>query len=154
MVIQPGKSEQATIEFNPLGKSGEVLEEITVISNDPTDPVLKLHIAAQVKHDPGKLTGAQFQSIIFSEKCARCHGIPAAGSKSGAGLYAAVCLMCHGGPEQLKTRDRAELTRWTAVGDASKGMPGYAHSVGGPLSDSQIQSLVELTASSPPRQDK
>lgn len=146
MVIAPGKSAEVEVKLNPLGKSGSVLEEIAVISDDRSQPVLKVHVIAQVRHDPGRLSGEQFQKAIFSDRCATCHGVSAAGSKSGAGLYGSVCAMCHKGPEQLKTRAAAGIRRWTAIGNPSNGMPGYERAAGGPLTDIQIESLVNLIA--------
>jgi len=149
MVIEPGASEDVRVTFNPLGKSGNVVEEIWVVSDDPKQPVVKLYVAANVQHVPGKLTGEQFQTTIFSARCAACHGAPAAQSKSGDALYGAICVMCHGAPQSLKTRGRTELRRWIVTGNPARGMPGYAQSVGGPLSQAQIESLVERTAAAP-----
>ena len=58
--------------------------------------------------------------------------------------------MCHGpitdyakglSPELMA---EARLRPWVAEGLGANGMPGYATERGGPLSDEQIDSLVEL----------
>ena len=90
--------------------------------------------------------------------CASCHSKPAA-AKQGADLYAAICEMCHGpegegdrgpslrSPDYLESHTDQELETGIAYGTANPRMPGFAEMMGGPLSQSQIRSLVQLIRS-------
>jgi len=105
--------------------------------------------------EPGAHPRVTGQSLLMGD-CASCHAAPAEG-KSGEELYGVVCGMCHGasaegaahGPslrssDYLASRDDEELWEAIAYGTSNPGMPGFSELMGGPLSDRQIRSLVEL----------
>jgi mono/diheme cytochrome c family protein len=107
------------------------------------------------------------RQAVFKNDCAKCHAEPVVGKK-GAELYTAACAICHDaehrasmvpdlrtlkhptGPEHWRT--------WVAHGKVGTLMPAFAKSEGGPLTDEQVDSLVEYlveripsqTAASPP----
>ena len=82
-----------------------------------------------------------------------CHAPPEAKEKMGAELFALVCSNCHESPHRnAKVPDLAAFTIpttrdfWrTAVAKGKEGtmMPAFANSEGGPLTDAQVQSLVD-----------
>ena len=90
--------------------------------------------------------------------CGACHAQPAAG-KSGAALWSAVCAMCHGAdgkgtrapslrtPGYLEGHDDSYLAQAIAYGTPSPKMPGFSETMGGPLTNAQVESLVHLLRS-------
>lgn len=46
--IEPGKSATLTVRLSPAG-AGRLSEEVTVVTNDPTEPVIRLRAVANVK---------------------------------------------------------------------------------------------------------
>lgn len=131
-----------TITLDPIGKHGPVTEQVTIVNDTTTDPVLHIAITADVTHG-ADTSGDQLQHVIFSNRCSSCHGASSARDKIGAELYAAVCAMCHASPGDLLSQGK--VTRQAiADGALTHGMPAYAIRHDGPLTDSQIQSLVQM----------
>lgn len=154
--IAPGESGNVRITLDPAGKYGQVLKKVTIHSNDPAQPELDVPVRATVEHGVEADSAVPLEEVLFGrEECARCHADPA-GSHVGLPLWEAVCSMCHGEVyEYARTlppgaRGGAELERWIAAGEADTGMPGFSEEVGGPLSDEQIESLVDLLATVDP----
>ena len=158
--IPPGGKGVLSVTFDPAGQHGTVRKSLTVSCNDPSEPHLLLTIRAKVEVvveevEPGghpKITG---QSLLMGD-CASCHAEPAKG-KSGEPLYAAICTMCHGTagqgnergpslrePDYLASHDDDDLNVAIAYGTANPHMPGFSEIMGGPLSEAQVNSLVEL----------
>jgi mono/diheme cytochrome c family protein len=158
--IAPGEQGVLLVTFDPAGQHGTIRKTLTVSSNDPSEPNLLLTIKAKVEVVieevvPGqhpKITG---QSLLMGD-CASCHAAPAEAT-SGAPLYTAVCAMCHGtegqgnergpslrDPDYLASRDDDDLNVAIAYGTSNPRMPGFSEIMGGPLSDAQVKSLVEL----------
>ncbi len=91
------------------------------------------------------------RQAVFRGDCARCHAAPARG-KSGAGLYAAACGICHDAKHRAamvpdlrnlnKPTPASYWNHWIRIGNPVSIMPAFAEGVGGPLSDEQIASLV------------
>ena len=101
------------------------------------------------------------RQTVFKNDCARCHATPAA-DRHGEPLYEAVCAICHDSPHRasmvpdlkaLKVTPTSEVWRaMIAHGKVNTLMPGFSKTLGGPLSDQQIESLVQyLTHYYPPR---
>jgi mono/diheme cytochrome c family protein len=117
----------------------------TVGGKNPSDPVDRRQANMQ-------LASADRQAV-FRGDCAGCHAAPARG-KSGARLYAAVCGICHDAEHRASmVPDLTQLNKptpasywnhWIRIGNPVSIMPAFAKSVGGPLSDEQISSLVEF----------
>jgi len=152
--IGPGQSGQIEVTLDPAGKFGHIIKTVTITSNNLTQPVVEVPVYATVIHGVDAGESEPIEDVLFGrEECAECHADPATGL-SGVVLYDAVCAMCHGSisdyaaalPAEIRSLDA--LRTWTAQGDGAVGMPGYATDKGGPLTDEQIESLVQalLTA--------
>ena len=100
------------------------------------------------------------RQAVFRGECAKCHVEPAVG-KMGLALYGASCGICHDGEhraafvpdlKQLKVATTADYWRQSIVtGKPGSLMPAFSQNLGGPLTDLQIQSLVDyLTANFKP----
>ena len=161
-VIPPGGTGSIRMTFDPAGQNGSVRKNLSVNSNDPSRPAVRLTmrakvLAVEVPREPGSHPPTSGQSLLMGE-CASCHAAPAEG-KTGAELYNAVCGMCHGAqaegqlapslrnPSYLNARSDDELAEGIAYGTANPNMPGFSELMGGPLSEAQIRSLVELLRS-------
>jgi hypothetical protein len=158
--VPPGGSGVLTVAFEAAGLRGSIRKSIAVASNDPSTPRLLLTVTAdileeKVVREEGSHPPIAGQSILVGE-CATCHAKPA-GRKTGEDLYAAVCAMCHGpagegrstGPalgtaEYLAAHSDREIGTAIAYGTANPRMPGFIDLMGGPLSQDQIDSLVEF----------
>jgi mono/diheme cytochrome c family protein len=148
--LQPGDRVELRVTLDPLGKSGDVTEIVTIASNDPSQPTTDVPVRAMVEHWTSANASETLQTALFGRpECASCHAEPAAGGDTGARLYNGVCAMCH---KQLAAYavsppvtalDRKALRSWVADGRTEAGMPGYSTRLGGPLSDAQIDSLVD-----------
>jgi mono/diheme cytochrome c family protein len=89
---------------------------------------------------------------VFRGACASCHVAPTVG-RTGPSLYVAACGICHDSENRasmvpdLKSlphpTDRAYWARWIQKGGEGTLMPGFAETEGGPLTASQVESLVE-----------
>ncbi len=159
-LIAPGGTGSIKVTFDPAGQEGSVRKSLSVVTNDPAshNTLLTLKafvIPAAVRQVEGgghpAITG---QSLLMGD-CATCHAQPGRG-KTGEPLYRAVCAMCHGAqatggrapslrhPSYLDGRSDGQLVEGIAFGTANPRMPGFSELMGGPLSDAQIRSLVEL----------
>jgi len=92
------------------------------------------------------------RQAVFKGDCARCHVEPARG-KTGKPLYAAACGICHDAEHRAAmVPDLTKLARptpaeywrhWIEHGKPNSLMPAFAQGQGGPLSDAEVESLVE-----------
>ncbi len=55
MEIAAGESATITVEFNTLGREGEDLKTLTIITNDPTHPVSKIYLKGTIVENPNAL---------------------------------------------------------------------------------------------------
>ena len=150
---------KATVNFT--GKTGLLTKTLTVVSSAGSQ-VLTMKIA--VPEDPAKqqrqqnmLIALQDRQAVFKNDCATCH-VQKGEGKKGAELFAADCAICHD-PEASGVGHRAEMVPdlkkmnhptdanfWRTMitsGKPGSLMPAFAKSQEGPLSDEQIDSLVE-----------
>lgn len=159
--LNPGESTNLQITLDTSLKLGPVSKTIDVFSNDPKTPKLVLELKANVVVPEGKAAGPIKVSDplkLFHGDCKSCHVDRGIG-KAGKDLFIADCGMCHGlngeggvSPplifldyEQESTRDYVK--RIISNGSLnSPTMPPYAEEKGGPLSETQIESLVKFLA--------
>jgi mono/diheme cytochrome c family protein len=97
------------------------------------------------------LRAAANPQAIFRGECAKCH-VDKGARAFGQDLYAADCGICHESshrdsvvPDLHALKQPSDLEYWKVVityGKPHTMMPGFARSLGGPLSDEQIGSLA------------
>jgi cytochrome c553 len=111
-----------------------------------------------------RLWGQQLASMdhqaVFKKDCVHCHLEPAFG-KYGQNLYTAACGICHEAKQRatmvpdlhaLNTPvDSDYWHHWVTYGKPGTLMPGFAATLGGPLEDDQIRSLVDYLKTTFPR---
>ncbi|MCA9278722.1 MAG: DUF1573 domain-containing protein [Phycisphaeraceae bacterium] len=70
-IYQPGEGSTIRIKFNPLGKSGDNTQTVTIMTNDPSRPKIELPVKAFVQPvvslDPVALSVGQLERISESE---------------------------------------------------------------------------------------
>jgi len=162
-VISPGDFSRIQVEMDTSLKLGPVRKKITVISNDPKRPELALFLIGTVLPKPmaghAQITlHPQDKLVLFKGKCATCH-VDAGKGKTGKALFLADCAMCHGamaqgnhsaGPSLLKLNYEDEKTLQqirSSIADGSPRtpqMPPFSTVQGGPLSNDEIDSLVQF----------
>lgn len=161
--LNPGESTKLNISLDTSIKLGEVTKTIDVYSNDPVNPKTELLLKAVVKLPKGQegMAGSFEVSdplVLFKGECKTCHVDRGVG-KTGQQLFIADCGMCHGPDGQggvsppLIELDYSEpavrdyVRKIIANGSPnSPTMPPYSKAKGGPLSESQIDSLVKFLA--------
>ena len=165
-VLAPGASGSltATVEFN--GKDGDLTKSLFVDSSAGMQ-TLTMHIKIPVPDEAArernrKLALADRQTV-FRGDCAACHAAPAA-HKTGEELFQAACLVCHATthrasmvPDLLVARgqrDAAWWRTWIAEGREGTLMPAFSEKRGGPLTDAQVDSLVEFALSHLPTESR
>lgn len=162
--LAPGDHGAITVSTDLRNKRG-VLNKAVVVTTSVGPRVLRMKIS--IPYDPQQLSATQNRGqnmlvaladpqAIFHGDCATCHLAPAAG-KFGAPLYEAACGICHDAERRASIVPALDIPRadagsnywyrWTAFGKTNSLMPGFATSRGGPLTDSQIDSLLPYLAS-------
>ncbi|HXG49340.1 MAG TPA: DUF1573 domain-containing protein [Methylomirabilota bacterium] len=159
--IGPGESGPIEASLDLRGKSGTLTKSLYVDSSSgPKTLLFKVTIpdrqGAISMSDPDRIRNVQLatadrQVVFKNADCAKCHAEPAHG-KFGAQLYQAACAICHDTPHRatmvpdlraLKHPTNADTWRaWIKYGRVGSLMPAFDQSQGGPLTDDQIESLV------------
>lgn len=136
-----------TLEINVLPETARPsVAETTVIKSVDTS-VTAVRVMTWVDRSRSR--------SIFDTACATCHVAPAR-EQYDVALYDVACAMCHGnathpaidsaaamtGSRYLTSRSNAALRDIISRGTTNPMMPGFAVDHGGPLTDSQIVSLV------------
>ena len=160
--LTPGSNGPIQVTVNLHGKMGSFSKGVYVDSSAGSK-TLTVQIAMPDSHgtppgmDNDRLKNMRLamadRQIVFKGECAKCHSEPAVG-KVGQDLYAAACGICHDSAhraalvpdlKKLAVPTSTEYWRkWIADGKPGSMMPAFARSSGGPLSDEQIESVVQF----------
>lgn len=157
-LIAPGETVDLEIVMDTSMKQGSISKPVTITSNDPLHRQSVILLKAQVRSPHADLgSGENRVSKIFTGRCAACH-VEKGKGKIGEDLFLADCSMCHGFrakgvpgvapalvPFDYHKKDFADsMRKIIAFGSKShRSMPGYLKSAGGPLSDVEVDSLIE-----------
>lgn len=155
--LPTGATGKIEVHVDLRGKQGLLTKMLTVATScggyqlavnvdiPPPDPLETKRMTAHGVMQPD-------HQAVFRFDCARCHAEPAAG-KNGQELYDAACGICHEAshrPEMVPNlsflknpTDKEYWSQWVRQGKPGTLMPGFSKSVGGPLTEDQILSLVE-----------
>lgn len=164
--IPSGGTGTIEVDMDLHGKRG-TLEKPVTVETSQGKKILKarVHIpeASRVGGNTGPLVSErtanmqaalQDRQIVFKNAdCAKCHAEPAQGKTDGEQLYAAVCSNCHDSPNRAPMvpdlrklshpTDATHWRKWISGDMPGTLMPGFSTSKGGPLSDAQIEALVQ-----------
>ena len=174
--LAPGTNGPIGVTVNLAGKRGTITKSVTVDTSsgvksllvsvtipEPTNATPSALSATGTPVDADRqrnmLKAMADRQVVFKGECASCHAEPAKG-KMGRELYAAACTICHESPQRassvpdlraLNHPTTAELRRmWIASGKPGSMMPAFSDKEGGPLTEAQINSLVEYMAQAIP----
>ncbi len=152
--LKPGESTELKVVLDTAMKIRETEKTVSILSNDPERRSITVSITAFI--DPHKGLTSSVGAKIFSGTCATCHVSHGKGLM-GEDLFFADCVMCHqfkpkpahvmGGP--LAPRNYHDpkvveyIKRATSYG-TSHAMPGFLDQAGGPLTEKQIDSIIEF----------
>lgn len=158
--VIPAKGDsQMELLIDLRGKRGTLNKHIAV---DTAVGFQVLTLQVKIPPVPGSKADARVQNqklaladrqAVFKGTCIPCHVTTTQG-KLGSDLYDAACGICHdaqprasmvpGLAGKRSPQYRAYWYQWTAKGKEGTLMPGFEAALGGPLSENQIQSLVEF----------
>jgi mono/diheme cytochrome c family protein len=162
-VIQPGKSTRLLVTLDSSLKLGAITKTIDIVTNDAEHPRSTLTLTAMAIAPKGATThngtvAVKDPLVLFKEDCASCH-VQRGEGKLGEELFLADCGMCHGmdaqggvAPSLLTLKyDTPEQRQWVRDVIANgapqnPSMPPYSKVKGGPLTETQIDSLVSYLA--------
>lgn len=155
--LAPNESGQLKVHFNGQGKHGPITKTILVLTSNGTKVLqVKANLpepASQAARLTNQLTAQLNRQAVFQGECARCHVVPANG-KSGEALFVAACGICHSAEHRASmvpdlmalkiTPTKEYWEQWIRYGKSGSLMPAFEKKQGGPLTEEQIQSLVEF----------
>lgn len=158
--LAPGEGGNIQLTVDVRGKTGELVKTATIdTATSFKEMTFKVNI-------PATATGAGLaanrtrnmelavadRQAVFKGDCAKCHAAPSVG-QVGAGLYVSACSVCHDAehratmvPDLHSLNHPTDRDFWRAMivhGKPGTLMPAFAVGQGGPLTDKQIDSLVD-----------
>jgi len=165
--IPPGGAGQIPVNMNVQGKSGMVMKTVTLHTDKGQKPLMvkatipqpEAQAMTALDRERNQLMAKADRQAIFKGDCARCHLEPVIG-KVGKELYTSACGVCHEAehratmvPDLHNLPNDTDANYWklmVTMGKPNTLMAGFAQSQGGPLSDPQINSLVDYLVATMP----
>jgi len=162
--LAPGTNGQIQVTVDLRGKRGQLTKLVYVNGVTGTKTLtVKVNVPdAQGERAKNIQIATADRQAVFKNDCAKCHAEPATGKK-GQALYSAACALCHDSEHRASMvpnlralnhpTDREQWKTWITQGKSGTLMPAFAGAEGGPLTDEQIDSLVDyLVEQIPSRQ--
>jgi mono/diheme cytochrome c family protein len=165
-ILAPGEqgTVKAVVDFR--GKEGEIAKDLlvgTVEGPQRLTMLIQVPPMSPAMRERNQALAAANRQSVFQGDCAACHATPAE-DRFGDDLFEAVCAVCHQSKHQAsmvpdlkiakEKRDATWWKHWVEEGRPGTLMPGFAQKQGGPLSDTQIDSLVEYLLTAFPTEPK
>jgi len=170
-LIEAGTQQELEVFVNVQGKTGIFTKSLTVVSslgNNELTTTVEIDNPVLREMSPAERERNLFQSkknrqAIFTGECGTCHAEPTK-NKYGPSLYEAACGICHEASHRasmvpdlkskIKSESAAYWRQWITHGKEGGIMPAFAASENGPLSGSQISTLVHFLAKPEPETKK
>lgn len=170
--IEPSTGGEIPVVMTVAGKTGMILKTVTVnTDHGPKILTVKVNVTPPNPAAPavsGPMDRSKNQELakadrqaIFKGDCASCH-VEKGRGRLGKDLYAASCGICHDAEHRadmvpdlhnLKHDTNADYWKtWISLGKPGTLMPGFAQSEGGPLTQMEINSLVQFLVATIPTQ--
>jgi mono/diheme cytochrome c family protein len=165
--VEAGATGEIPVEMNVPGKTGTIMKTVTV----NTDKGFKrLTVSTEITPEDPKAMGPgdRGQNVelakadrqaIFKGDCASCH-VQQGRGKLGKELYDASCGICHDAEHRaemvpnlraLKHDTNADYWRtWISLGKEKSLMAAFSQAHGGPLTDAEIESIVQYLTTAIP----
>jgi len=165
--IPPGSNGQITAKLDLRGRRGVQTKSLMVSGSSGYKSLLfKVTIPPELatttfngqQIDAERIRNMQVavldrQAVFTNQDCAKCHLEPTQ-DKTGKELYTSACGICHDSPKRASTVPNLASLRvptsapywkyWITNGRPGSLMPAFGQALGGPLSQQQIDSLVEF----------
>ncbi|MBI5639825.1 MAG: c-type cytochrome [Nitrospirae bacterium] len=145
--LKPGEKGRISVSVDVRGKRGSLTKTIQVYANDQKRPVTTLSLRMYLK-DTAHLKVLR-PGEIFVGNCRVCH-VEQGRGKKGFDLFRADCFMCHNAGKSAPTitemgrKPREHLLKAIRNGVENSMMPGWDMKNGGPLTDEEIRSLINV----------
>jgi mono/diheme cytochrome c family protein len=165
-ILKPGAKSSFTATIDLRAKSGELAKTIFVNSTAGTQMLtlrVKIPEMSPEQREHNRAIATADRQAVFRGDCAACHSQPL-GQRTGAELFQSACGICHfASPRATMVadlltardhRDAAFWRRWISEGKDGTLMPAFAQSRGGPLTEAQIESLVEYALANLPTEPR
>lgn len=156
--LQPGDQGRIIVESDIRGKQGFTLFKTVRVESDQGLQVLNYSLKIPPAMPEGnrkqnQLLAKADPQAIFRGSCVECHVTPAKG-KMGRELYQTACGICHDAehratmvPHLRETKRPPHRAVWRHIvsfGKPASLMPGFRDLHGGPLNETQIESVLEF----------
>lgn len=158
--VDPGETSTLDVTVDLRGKRGRLTKMVYVNVEGRFQPLtVKIDIpqdaagGRMMNRSKNIQLALADRQAIFKGECAQCHVKPARG-KMGKELYAKACGICHEAEHRASMvpdlhhlehpTSRDYWLQWVRKGKTGTLMPGFAQEEGGPLTDQQIESLVDF----------
>ena len=154
----PGESGEMEVVVDTKGKKGIVVKTVTLtLENNDTGKV-EISLAMTLEPPPHPMI-TNVRNINAEAACKSCH-LESGEGQSGIFLYHRVCSQCHGKKgaggsahalndaawQKMKMND-ADIKKLIQAGLPDKGMPSFVEGVTPPLTDEQVDSLIQYIRS-------
>lgn len=171
--IEPGTGGEIPVVMNVAGKIGSLFKTVTVntdqgpkiltvkVNITPPGPAVTQAMNGPMDRSKNQELAKSDRTAIFKGDCASCH-VEKSRGRLGKDLYASSCGICHDAEHRahmvpdlrkLKHDTNADYWKtWISLGKPGTLMPGFAQSEGGPLNETEINSLVQYLVTTIPTQ--
>jgi cytochrome c5 len=153
----PGERGELTVTLDTQDKHGIVVKTVDIYLENGPSEFISVSIMAELVPPPHPVVENRL-AITNNPKCKSCHLDSGVGQKGGY-LYHRICVQCHGtrgkggaavalsGKEfqERVTDDYLKNTIVHGLGDL--GMPPYVEGVSPPITEEQVDSLIEYLRS-------
>lgn len=154
LIIPSRAKDKVELTVDILGKHGRFRKE-AIVRTEEGETTLIVWVDVQPTSAAERNFNQQLAGVdrqrIFRGNCASCHADPI-GDQMSDRLFITACAICHQAPHRAEMVPRLALTDttksavywrdWITHGKDGSLMPAFERAAGGPLSDSQIESLV------------
>jgi mono/diheme cytochrome c family protein len=154
--LAAGASGDIKVVVDHGGKEGRVTKTVEIDSSAGLQTLLvtvNVPPPDETQRECNRQIAAANRQAVFRGECASCHAAPI-GTKTGGELLLAACAICHVSAHRASIvpdlmtarehRDAAFWRKWIGEGKEQTLMPAFARERGGPLTNEQIESLVEF----------
>ncbi len=152
----PGESGEMEVVVDTRDKKGIIVKTVTVTLENNDVEKIELSLAMKLEPPPHPKIG-NLRNINTEAACKRCH-LESGEGESGIFLFHRVCSQCHGKKGVGGFGRALNDAAWQKVDDAhikkvmrgglpDKGMPSFVEGVTPPLTEEQLDSLVEYIRS-------
>ena len=153
----PGESGTLEVTIDTRGKHGIMVKTVEVFLENAAEEKIELTLSAELVPPPHPVVENKML-VTTDPKCRSCHLDSGAGMK-GAWLYHRICVQCHGSKgvgasaralndlQWLESVDDGYLRDATVHGLPEAYMPAFVDGVSPPLTEEQVQSLIEYIRS-------